>query len=57
MNKLQHMLDTAFGRPNAEREPQAPSELYITRERELAERARKIEALRQARLTRDATRH
>jgi len=57
MDKLQHLLDTAFGQPNAEREPQAPSEFYVARERELAERARKIEALRQARLARDATKH
>ncbi len=50
MQKLQAMLDKAFGAPRAPREPERPSEGFLERERALAERARKIEALRQVRL-------
>ena len=52
MDKLQHLLDTAFGQPDAERKPQRPSEQFMAREREFAERAKKIETLRRARLLR-----
>lgn len=50
MQKLQAMLDKAFGTPRAPREPERPSEGFLERERALAERAKKIEALRQVRL-------
>lgn len=50
MQKLQSMLDKAFGAPKAPREPERPSEGFLERERALAERAKKIELLRQARL-------
>ena len=50
MEKLQSMLDKAFGTSKAQREPERPSEGFLERERALAERAKKIELLRQARL-------
>ena len=50
-SKLQDMLDAAFGHPPAAREPQQPSEACIQQRRAFDERARKIEALRQLRLT------
>jgi len=49
MEKLQHLLDTAF-RKQAEREPQRPNEFTVERHRTFDEAAKKIEALRQARL-------
>lgn len=49
VEKLQEMIDAAFGK-QAERTPQRASEGLIERERVLGEQARKIEALRQARL-------
>lgn len=57
MDKLQHLLDTAFGQPAAERAPQQPSELTIQRQREFNERMKRIEVLRAARLARTTTRH
>jgi hypothetical protein len=57
MDKLQHLLDTAFGQPAAERAPQQPSELTIHRQREFNERMKRIEMLRTARLARTTTRH
>jgi hypothetical protein len=57
MDKLQHLLDTAFGQPAAERAPQQPSELTIQRQREFNERMKRIEMLRTARLARTTTRH
>lgn len=50
MEKLQAMLDKAFGTPKAPREPERPSEGFLERERAFAERAKKIEMLRQARI-------
>jgi hypothetical protein len=57
MSRFQEILDEAFRRPDATREPPQPTELTLARERELAERAKKIEALRQARIAREATQH
>jgi hypothetical protein len=54
MDKLQQLLDTAFGQPDTVREPQAPSEYFIERQREFEKRAEKIAALRKARLDRSA---
>lgn len=50
MEKLQAMLDKAFGSARAPREPERPSEGFLERERAFAERAKKIESLRQARV-------
>jgi hypothetical protein len=57
MNKLQWVLDFAFGNSQPERASQEPNEFTIQRQRAFEETARKIEALRQARLScqRDAT--
>lgn len=57
MDKLQRLLDTAFGKPAAERAPQEPNEFTIQRQQAFEEAARKIEALRRVRLKRSATRH
>ena len=57
MNRIQELIDREFRRTDATREPQQPTELTIARERELAERTKKIEALRQARIAREATQH
>lgn len=54
MDKMQEMLDTVFGQTRAPRDPQQPNDFTLERERELAERARKIEALRKARMAREA---
>jgi hypothetical protein len=54
MDKLQHLLDTAFGQPAAAREPPAPSEYSLERQREFEKRAEKTAALRKARLSRSA---
>lgn len=48
MQKLQSMLDKAFGAPKAPREPERPSEGFLERGRALAERAKKIELHRLA---------
>ena len=50
MDKLQRLIDTAFGRPAAERAPQAPNEYTLERQRAFDESAKKIEALRRARM-------
>jgi hypothetical protein len=53
MNK-QDILDRVFGQSPSHREPQQPNEFTAARERELAEKARRIEALRKTRIDRDA---
>jgi hypothetical protein len=50
MDKLQHLLDTGFGQPAAHRATQQPNEWAIERDRKLEQLAKKIEALRRARL-------
>jgi hypothetical protein len=55
MDKLQHLLNTAFGHPQADRAPQEPNEFTIERQRAFDEAAKKIEALRQARVARQET--
>ena len=50
MQKLQAMIDKAFALPKTPREPERPSEAFLERERVFAERAKKIELLRQARV-------
>jgi hypothetical protein len=50
MQKLQDMLDKAFGSAPAPREPERPSEAFLQRERAFADRAKKIESLRKARV-------
>jgi len=50
MDNLQRLLDTAFGQPAAERAPQAPTEFTLERQRIFDKSARKIEALRRARM-------
>ena len=57
MDKMQEMIDKVFGQLDAQRGPQQPSELTVAREQELAERTKKVEALRKARLARDAAKH
>jgi hypothetical protein len=56
MEKLQEIVDTVFGAVNNQPAPQAPNELTIQRQRALEEAARKIEALRRARLERKSPR-
>jgi hypothetical protein len=51
MEKLQAVLDQAFGSAKQPREPERPSAAFLERERAFAERAQRIEALRQARVT------
>ena len=48
---LQDMIDAAFGAQEKAPPPQAPSEASKERERAFADRAKKIESLRAARLT------
>ena len=50
MDKLQRLIDTAFGQPAAERAPQTPNEYTLERQRAFDERAKKIEALRRVRM-------
>jgi hypothetical protein len=57
MDKLQHLLETAFGQPQAERPPQGPNEFTIERQRAFDEVAQKIEALRLMRLAKGPARH
>lgn len=52
MEKLQQLLDTAFGQRDRVHEPPAPSEYFIERQREFEKSAQKIAALRKARLSR-----
>ena len=53
MEKFQAVLDQAFGAVKSSREPERPSTAFLERERAFAERAKKIEALRQARIAGD----
>jgi hypothetical protein len=55
MDKLEYLLKTAFGRPEAEREPQRPNEFTMERQREFEATAKKVAALRQLRLERFPT--
>jgi hypothetical protein len=55
MNRLQHLLDTAFGKPAADRAPQEPNAFTVQRQRAFEETAQKIERLRRARLEKSAT--
>jgi hypothetical protein len=48
--KLQDMIDAAFGASDTPNPIQAPTEVFMERERAFSEQAKKIEALRQARL-------
>lgn len=57
MNRLQHLLDTAFGKSAADRAPQEPNAFTAERQRAFEETARKIERLRRARLERSAPTH
>jgi len=50
----QDILDRVFGQSLARREPQQPSEFTLARERQLAEKAKRIKALRKTRIDRDA---
>jgi hypothetical protein len=50
----QAILDRVFGQSPSLREPQQPNEFTLARERELAEKAKRIEALRKTRIDRDA---
>ncbi|WP_162917378.1 hypothetical protein [Dongia deserti] len=51
MHKLQHALDRIFGQPEAERAAQQPTDAFLDRERAFADTAKKIEALRQKRVS------
>jgi hypothetical protein len=50
MEKLQEIVDTVFGAINNQPAPQSPNEFTVQRQRAFDESARKIEALRRARL-------
>ena len=52
MEKLQEIVDTVFGAVYNQPAPQSPSEFTVQRQRAFDESARKIEALRRARLER-----
>ena len=52
MEKLQEIVDTVFGAVNNQPTPQSPSDFAVQRQRAFDESARKIEALRRARLAR-----
>ena len=52
MEKLQEIVDTVFGTVNNQPVPQSPNEFTVQRQRAFDESARKIEALRRARLDR-----
>jgi hypothetical protein len=52
MDKLQHLLKAALGQSDASRAPQEPNEFAVQRQRAFEEAVRKIEALRQSRLSR-----
>jgi hypothetical protein len=52
MEKLQEILDTVFGAINNQPAPQSPNAFTVQRQRAFDESARKIEALRRARLER-----
>ncbi len=50
----QDIIERVFGQSFAPREAQQPNEFTLARERELAEKAKRIEALRRTRIERDA---
>lgn len=52
MEKLQEIVDTVFGAINSQPAPQPPNEFTLQRQRAFDESARKIAALRRARLER-----
>ena len=52
MERLQHLLDTAFGQHEAQRAAQEPSEYFLQQQQRLARQSEKIAALRKARLQR-----
>ena len=54
MDKLQNLIDTAFGQRAAERALQEPNEFTVERQRAFEESAKKIEALRKVRLARSS---
>ena len=54
MDKLQYFLESAFGVPAGERIPQEPNEFTKQRQRAFEECAKKIQALREARLAQSA---
>lgn len=56
MEKLQEIVDTVFGAVDNRPAPQSPNAFTIQRQRELEEAARKIDALRRARLERASRR-
>ena len=53
MEKLQEIVDTVFGSTTSQPKPQSPSAFTIQRQRAFDEAARKLEALRRARLERN----
>ena len=56
MEKLQEIVDTVFGAVNNQPPAQSPNEFTVQRQRVFDESARKIEALRRARLERKSPR-
>lgn len=52
MEKLQEIVDAVFGAVNNQPPPPSPNEFTVQRQRAFDESARKIEALRRARLER-----
>jgi len=52
MEKLQEIVDTVFGAVSNQPAPLSPNEFTVQRQRAFDESARKIEALRRARLER-----
>ena len=56
MEKLQEIVDAVFGAVNNNPAPQPPNEFTVQRQRAFDESARKIEALRRARLARKPSR-
>jgi hypothetical protein len=57
MDKLQDLLDVAFGKVTGTKPPLEPNEFTLERQRAFEESARKIEALRRARLARSEPGH
>lgn len=50
MEKLQQLLDAVLGDSTSKRPPQEPNDFSVERQRAFEESAKKIEALRRARL-------
>ena len=50
MDKLQQVIDAAFGQRDVVREPPPASEFFLQQQRRLAQQAEKIAALKKARL-------